>query len=152
MRCVRELIRRICPPRRRCFEAHETGWRAACFLLLFWDEEESESFDARVKLLFDQTIVEHRELRSGSRRQAVSELRRSLYVHLYREVGIPLAEIARLVGIGTSGVAMAVKGLDEKTKLNEMNAVPEKSSTGLNSSRKRGYLKSDPAVRPGRKD
>ena len=55
--------------------------------------------------------VNERELRSGSRRRAVSELRRSLCVYLYRELGIPLAEIARQVGIGTSGVAMAVKDM-----------------------------------------
>jgi predicted HTH domain antitoxin len=60
--------------------------------------------------------VNERELRSGSRRRAVSELRRSLCVYLYRELGIPLAEIARLVGIGTSGVAMAVKGMKVKSK------------------------------------
>jgi chromosomal replication initiation ATPase DnaA len=53
--------------------------------------------------------VSERELRSGSRRRAVSELRRSLCIYLYRELGIPLAEIARLVGVGTTGVAMAVK-------------------------------------------
>jgi putative transposase len=54
--------------------------------------------------------VKERELRSGSRRRAVSELRRELCFYLSREMGIPLAEIARQVGIGTSGVAMAVKG------------------------------------------
>ncbi len=55
--------------------------------------------------------VNERELRSGSRRRAVSELRRSLCVYFYRELGIPLAEIARQVGIGTTGVAMAVKNM-----------------------------------------
>lgn len=33
-------------------------------LLLFWDEEETERFDARVKLLFDETIVEHLDIES----------------------------------------------------------------------------------------
>lgn len=33
-------------------------------LLLFWDEEETERFDARVKLLFDATIVEHLDIES----------------------------------------------------------------------------------------
>ncbi|MCU0579205.1 MAG: transposase [Desulfobacterota bacterium] len=62
--------------------------------------------------------VNERELRSGSRRRAVSELRKKLCVYLYRELGIPLAEIARQVGVGTTGVAMAVKELDAKIKLN----------------------------------
>ena len=60
--------------------------------------------------------VNERELRSGSRRRAVSKLRRSLCVYLYRELGIPLAEIARQVGVGTSGVAMAIKGLEAGNK------------------------------------
>ena len=33
-------------------------------LLLFWDEDESEPFDARVKMLFDETIVEHLDIES----------------------------------------------------------------------------------------
>jgi hypothetical protein len=33
-------------------------------LLLFWDEEEAEGFEARVKLLFDETIVEHLDIES----------------------------------------------------------------------------------------
>ena len=53
--------------------------------------------------------VNERELRSGSRRRAVSDLRGKLCFYLYRALGLPLAEIARQVGIGTTGVAMAVK-------------------------------------------
>jgi putative transposase len=60
--------------------------------------------------------VNERELRSGSRRRAVSELRRRLCFYLYRELGIPLAEIARQVGVGTTGVAMAIKGLEAGNK------------------------------------
>jgi hypothetical protein len=33
-------------------------------LLLFWDADESEGFEARVKLLFDETIVEHLDIES----------------------------------------------------------------------------------------
>jgi hypothetical protein len=33
-------------------------------LLLFWDQDEAERFDARVKLLFDETIVEHLDIES----------------------------------------------------------------------------------------
>jgi hypothetical protein len=33
-------------------------------LLLFWDAEPDEGFDARVKLLFDETIVEHLDIES----------------------------------------------------------------------------------------
>jgi len=56
------------------------------------------------------------ELRSGSRRKAVSEVRRRHCGYLYFELGIPLAEIARQVGVGTSGVAMAIKQIKEENK------------------------------------
>ncbi len=56
------------------------------------------------------------ELRSGSRRKAVSELRRRLCFYLYRELGLPMAEIARQVGVGTTGVAMAIKGMGAVNK------------------------------------
>ncbi len=54
------------------------------------------------------------ELRSGSRLKAVSELRRWLCFYLYRALGIPMAEIARQVGVGTTGVAMALKEINTK--------------------------------------
>jgi hypothetical protein len=54
------------------------------------------------------------ELRSGSRRRAVSELRRKLCFYFSRELGIPMAEIARQVGVGTTGVAMALKEINTK--------------------------------------
>ncbi|MBI5604324.1 MAG: hypothetical protein HY879_13330 [Deltaproteobacteria bacterium] len=56
------------------------------------------------------------ELKSGSRRKAVSELRRRLCFYLYRELGLPMAEIARQVGVGTTGVAMAIKAMEAATK------------------------------------
>jgi putative transposase len=54
------------------------------------------------------------ELKSGSRRKAVSELRGRLCYYFYRELGVPMAEIARQVGVGTTGVAMAIKGIEKK--------------------------------------
>ncbi len=56
--------------------------------------------------------VKEVELKSGSRRRGVSELRRKLCFYLSRELGIPMAEIARRVGVGTTGVAMAIKGME----------------------------------------
>jgi len=56
-----------------------------------------------------QAGINEIELRSGSHRRAVSKLRRELCFFLNRELGIPMAEIARQVGVGTSGVAMAIK-------------------------------------------
>ena len=56
------------------------------------------------------------ELRSGSRRKAVSELRRDICFFLNRELGISMAEIARHVGVGTTAVAMAIKGMEAISK------------------------------------
>ena len=33
-------------------------------MLLFWDEDRSEGFDAEMKLLFDETIIEHPDIKS----------------------------------------------------------------------------------------
>ena len=33
-------------------------------MLLFWDEDRSDGFDAEVKLLFDETITEHLDIES----------------------------------------------------------------------------------------
>jgi hypothetical protein len=64
-----------------------------------------------------------------------------------------VAEIARLVGIGTSGVAMAVIGMNEKTKLNEMNAapsdVPEKKIKGFKLLKKKRLFKKCPGREAG---
>lgn len=60
--------------------------------------------------------VNEAELKSGSRRRAVSELRREICFYLYQELGLPMAEIARQVGIGTTGVAMAIKRLEAARK------------------------------------
>ncbi|HMK64883.1 MAG TPA: hypothetical protein VK564_03755 [Thermodesulfobacteriota bacterium] len=56
--------------------------------------------------------VKEAELRSGSQRRTVTELRRELCYYLYRDLGIPMAEIARHVGVGTTGVAMAIKRME----------------------------------------
>jgi len=52
----------------------------------------------------------------------LAELRRGLCFYLYRYLGIPMAEIALQVGVGTTGVAMAIKEIN--ATLNEMNNVP----------------------------
>jgi hypothetical protein len=33
-------------------------------MLLFWDEDRSDGFDAEVKFLFDETITEHLDIES----------------------------------------------------------------------------------------
>ena len=45
------------------------------------------------------------ELRNGSRRQIVSDARRSIAIKLVKDYGTPLSEIARHVGVSTSAVS-----------------------------------------------
>jgi putative transposase len=57
------------------------------------------------------------ELRSGSQRRAVTGVRRRLCYYLCRDLGLPMAEVARQIGIGTTGVAMAIKGIEAAHKI-----------------------------------
>jgi putative transposase len=59
-------------------------------------------------------IIEHRclekgmdveEVRMGSRRGQIPEVRAEIVEELVKKLGVPLAEIARAVGISTSGVS-----------------------------------------------
>jgi putative transposase len=63
--------------------------------------------------------VKEIELKSGSQRRAVSELRKRLCYYFNRDLGIPMAEIARLVGVGTTGVAMAIKRIEAEANNSE---------------------------------
>jgi putative transposase len=53
--------------------------------------------------------VNEEELLRGGRRRKVSEVRAKIASHLTREMGLPLAEIARNLGVGTSAIAMAIR-------------------------------------------
>lgn len=52
------------------------------------------------------------ELRSGSRRPAVSRIRRKIARDLVEKYGVPLAEIARGVGVTTSAISKAIRQRD----------------------------------------
>ncbi|MEW6187539.1 MAG: hypothetical protein AB1585_17550 [Thermodesulfobacteriota bacterium] len=64
------------------------------------------------------------ELRSESQRRAVSKLRKEICFYLNRELGIPMAEIARIVGWERRECPWLSKGWKLLTKLNEMKNVP----------------------------
>jgi len=58
-----------------------------------------------IQEICDKREVNIDELRNGSRRQTVSDARRSIAVKLVKNYGIPLSEIARHVGVSTSAVS-----------------------------------------------
>jgi hypothetical protein len=57
----------------------------------------------------DRTQISPKELAGGSRRREVSALRIKIARRGLEELGLSLAEIARHVGVSTSGIARAVK-------------------------------------------
>lgn len=57
----------------------------------------------------DRSRISPRELKGGSRRRDVSSLRIKIAKRGLEELGLSLAEIARHVGVSTSGIARAVK-------------------------------------------
>jgi DNA invertase Pin-like site-specific DNA recombinase len=63
----------------------------------------------RIKKIIEERCSEKgvnvEEVRMGSRRGEIPEVRAAIVEELMRKLGIPLAEIARAVGISTSGVS-----------------------------------------------
>lgn len=62
-----------------------------------------------IKKLCKEAGIEETELREGGQRRKVSEVRGRIALFLCREMGIPMAEIARQVGVGTSAIGMAIR-------------------------------------------
>jgi REP-associated tyrosine transposase len=71
--------------------------------------KKTRSISQWIKKRCKESGIAEAELRAGSRRRAVSELRKEICIFLNGELGVSMAEIAREVGVGTSGVAMVIK-------------------------------------------
>ena len=67
-----------------------------------------------MKEICEESGISETELRGGGRRRKVSGVRGRIALFLCREMGIPLAEIARQVGVGTSAIGMAIKKEEER--------------------------------------
>jgi len=57
-------------------------------------------------------LVREEELRNGGQRRKVSQLRTRVSYHLSRELGVPMAEIARHVGVCASAVVKAIQKME----------------------------------------
>ena len=64
-----------------------------------------------IKQVFRQAGVSARELRAGSRRRSVSKVRALLAQRLVSEFGLPLAEVARQLGVSVSAIAKSLRNL-----------------------------------------
>jgi REP element-mobilizing transposase RayT len=69
---------------------------------------ETKTIEEIIERMCKESGVSEKELRSGSQRRRVSEVRGDIACYLSREMGIPMAEIARRLGVGTSAIAMAI--------------------------------------------
>jgi REP element-mobilizing transposase RayT len=70
--------------------------------------------DEVIERLCKKEGIESEELRRGGKRKKVSGVRARIAYHLNHEMGVPLAEIARHVGVCTSAVAKAIENMDSR--------------------------------------
>lgn len=76
------------------------------------NEERQVLTDLIIKKMCHEKGVKEEELKSGGQRRKVSEVRAKVSYHLCHEWGIPMAEIARRLGVCTSAIAKAIKNLE----------------------------------------
>ena len=67
-----------------------------------------------IERLSQKEGIHSEELRNGGKRRKVCEVRARIAYQLSREMGMPLAEIARHVGVCTSAVAKAIENIDSR--------------------------------------
>jgi len=67
------------------------------------------SVEGVIRKICKEEGVREQELKAGGQRRKISEVRARIAYYLSREMGLPMAEIARNLGVGTSAIAMAIK-------------------------------------------
>jgi predicted HTH domain antitoxin len=68
-------------------------------------QERSKRIETILKEECRKGKIEYEELRMGSRRGEVSQVRLEIAQRLVRELGVSLAEVARLLGVSTSAIS-----------------------------------------------
>lgn len=74
--------------------------------------ERKALIDQVIKKMCKEERVEEQELRSGGQRREISKVRAKVSYHLSHNLGIPMAEIARHLGVCTSAVTKAILNLE----------------------------------------
>lgn len=74
--------------------------------------EQGVIIDQVIKGVCHEEGITEKELRYGGQRQRVSRARARISYHLNRQIGVPMAEIARQVGVCTSAVAKAIQAIE----------------------------------------
>jgi REP element-mobilizing transposase RayT len=78
--------------------------------------ERRRSIDQVIKRMCEGEGIREEELRNGGQRREVSRLRAKISSHLSHELGIPMAEIARHVGVCGSAVIKAIQKAESADK------------------------------------
>ena len=78
--------------------------------------ERKRSIDQVIKRMCEEEGIREGELRNGGQRREVSRLRAKISSHLSHEFGIPMAEIARHVGVCGSAVVKAIQKMESGDK------------------------------------
>lgn len=74
--------------------------------------ERNHIINQMIEEMCDQEGIDEQELRRGGQRRRVSEVRGRIAYRLSREWGVSMAEIARNLGISTSGIANAIRAVE----------------------------------------
>ena len=74
--------------------------------------QKEQPIEVVIQRMCGQEGIKEEELQGGGQRRKISEARGKIAYYLHREQGIPMAEIARHVGVGTSAIAMAIRRIE----------------------------------------
>jgi len=80
----------------------------------FRDGDQGKKAQEFIEIACRKENVSAQELRMGSRRRGISRLRARIAFQLVEQYGLPLAEVARQLGVTTSAVSKAITRLSEK--------------------------------------
>lgn len=78
--------------------------------------ERKASIDRVIRKMCSEAGVEEQEVRNGGQRRRVSKVRAGIAYYLSHELGMPMAEIARELGVCSSAIIKAVQKLESQNK------------------------------------
>lgn len=76
--------------------------------------ESREKVEQFIQGVCDRERINAKELRAGSRREHISRVRSRVAVELVENYGIPLAEVARELGVSTSAISKILTRVHSK--------------------------------------
>jgi DNA-binding MarR family transcriptional regulator len=80
----------------------------------FRDGDRGKKAQEFIEIACRKENVRVQELRMGSRRRGISQLRARIAFQLVEQYGLPLAEVARQLGVTTSAVSKAITRSSKK--------------------------------------